>query len=215
MVERASGTTGPFRPPSRNRSTSPSRSVLHSTPSVMLNSVQHPWRHGSRASDADGAPWTLNQVQGDGKWGSWRGPAAPPSNVGLRLIYPARWTGITSPDPPRRETGAHQSRSCRASVARMARQCRVSVASASRQCCVGIASASRPRRRGGASCRQTGASTAQAPATPREAVNLVNFAGRHQAAAFLRSAISRLSISASRKASSRLWLALSRGSQCV
>ena len=36
-----------------------------------------------------------------------------------------------------------------------------------------------------------------------------------QAAAFLRSAISRLSISASRKASSRLWLAFRRGSQWV
>ena len=34
---------------------------------VMLNSFQHPWSAISRARGAGVAPWTLNQVQGDGR----------------------------------------------------------------------------------------------------------------------------------------------------
>jgi len=32
---------------------------------VMLNLIQHPGNHAAGSPDGDGAPWTLNQVQGD------------------------------------------------------------------------------------------------------------------------------------------------------
>jgi hypothetical protein len=43
----------------------------------MLNLVQHPWSHAAVARNADGVPWTLNQVQGDD--GALKRPSPKPS----------------------------------------------------------------------------------------------------------------------------------------